>query len=89
MKVIGGPLDGQTYRWTTARFVVIPDAADTLTVYMPEWNHTVTLFGEHTYEVKCYARGRRRQYRLEHVGYRKPTLPAGAVRVPQWNEWVA
>ena len=33
-----------------------------------------TLFGQHTYELKCYAKGDERKYQWEHVGYEKPEV---------------
>jgi hypothetical protein len=34
----------------------------------------MTLFGRHTYELKCYARGRERKHQWEHVSYEKPQV---------------
>ena len=79
---VGGPMDGQDYAWTTARAVLVPDAADRITGYDPERNELFTLFGEHRYEMKCYVKDGEKAYRLEHAEYKKPTLPPGAV---EWN----
>ena len=78
---VGGPLDGQTYAWTTSNAVLVPDAADMLTVYSPKWDETRTLFGEHRYEMRCYANGDERRYQLEHVSYTEPKVPAGCKEV--------
>lgn len=78
---VGGPMDGQDYQWTTSNAVIIPDAADTIMAYSPKWGETVTLFGEHRYEMRCYAKGDERKYQLEHVSYTKPTLREGLVEV--------
>ena len=75
-------MDGQDYAWTTARAVLVPDAADRITGYDPERNELFTLFGEHRYEMKCYVKDGEKAYRLEHAEYKKPTLPPGAV---EWN----
>lgn len=72
VQFVGGPMCGKKYPWTTARYVQIPDASDMRTVFMPEWGESVTLFGRHTYEMRCYRKGSRRKYQLEHVGYEKP-----------------
>ena len=79
--VIGGPLDGQDYPWTTARVVLIPDASDMIHAYNREWGESVTLFGEHRYEMRCYARDGKKSYQLEHAGYTKPSLRPGLVEV--------
>lgn len=36
-----------------------------------------TVFGEHTYEMKCYANGEKREYRLEYVDYKPARLGPG------------
>jgi hypothetical protein len=74
---VGGPKDGDVYTRTAARFVVVPDASDRLSFVDAE-GHIATRFGEHTYEMNCYARGEERRYQLDYVGYRKPVLPHGA-----------
>lgn len=50
--VIGGPMHGQTLAWSTARYLNVPDSRDTVTVVRD--GEAVTLFGQHTYELKCY-----------------------------------
>lgn len=87
VQFVGGPLDGQTYKpLPSTRFVEVPDAADTVSGYDPEFGDTFTLFGRHTHELKCYRKGDEVEYRLEHKGYAKPELPARAIRLPAWNE---
>ena len=71
---VGGPKDGDEYPWTTSRYVVVPDARDRVS-FVDDDGLIATRFGEHTYEMKCYARGDERKYLLEYVGYRKPVLP--------------
>ena len=68
--VVGGPLDGQTRAWSTAQFLNVPDAKDMVTVVQD--GEARTLFGQHTYELKCYAKGEERKYQWEHVSYEKP-----------------
>lgn len=70
---VGGPLDGETYKWTTARFVLVPDAKDMVTYYDEQRDEMVTLFGRHTYEMKCFGNGGKATYRLEHLKYEKPS----------------
>jgi hypothetical protein len=70
--VVGGPLDGQTLAWSTARFLNVPDAKDMAMVVQD--GEAITLFGQHTYELKCYARGRERKHQWEHVSYEKPEV---------------
>lgn len=81
VQFVGGPMCGREHPWTTAKYVMIPDAGDMVSAWVPEWNEAVTLFGEHTYEMRCYRKGRRRKYQLEHIGYRPPTLGPGMVRL--------
>jgi hypothetical protein len=77
VKFVGGPKDGEEYAWTTARWVTIPDAKDTIHVVYGD-GETGTLFGEHTYEMKCYATGPLlKHWQLEHVGYKPPVLREG------------
>lgn len=78
---VGGPLDGKDYEWTTSNAVLVPDAADRIFGYDPKADRWCTLFGEHTYEMKCYAKDGEKRYQLEHAGYKKPVLPKG------WIEW--
>lgn len=71
--VVGGPLDGKTLRWSTARFMQVPDCADMVSGVRN--GEPYTLFGQHTYEMKCYARPDGEvMYRWEHVEYRKPEV---------------
>jgi len=70
--VVGGPLDGQTRAWSTARFLNVPDTKDMATVVQD--GEAMTLFGQHTYELKCYARAGGKVYQWEHVGYKKPEV---------------
>jgi hypothetical protein len=80
IKFAGGPKDGDQYPWTTARAVVIPDAKDMIQ-FIDEDCETGTLFGEHTYEMKCYEKGDERTYQLEYVGYKPPVLRAGMRKI--------
>jgi hypothetical protein len=80
VKFVGGPKDGEEYPWTTARAVVIPDAKDMIQ-FIDEDGETGTLFGEHAYEMKCYAKGDERTYRLEYVGYKPPALRPGMRKI--------
>lgn len=79
---VGGPLDGEDYKWTTAKAVLVPDAADMITGYDRERDEVFTLFGEHRYEMRCYVNDGEKVYRLEHAGYTRPTLRPGTVA---WN----
>lgn len=76
---VGGPLDGKDYEWTTAKAVLVPDAADRLFVYDPRADRWFTLFGQHTYDMKCYAKDGEKRYQLEHAGYRTPVVPPDCV----------
>jgi len=77
VKFVGGPKDGEDYPWTTASRVTIPDAKDTIQVVYGD-GETATLFGEHTYEMKCYATGPLlKHWQLEYVGYKPPVLRDG------------
>jgi len=72
--VIGGPLDGQTYRLRTAGArLLVPSDADV--IHGIKDGEPYTLFGQHTYELKCYANDGEKFYRWEHVGYQKPQEP--------------
>lgn len=77
---VGGPKDGETYGWTTAKWVNIPDAREMMHVIYGS-GETGTIFGSHTYEMKCYAKDGERLYRLEYVGYEPPKLGAGMRRI--------
>jgi len=77
VKFVGGPKDGEDHPWTTARWVSIPDAKDMIHVVYDD-GETGTLFGGHTYEMKCYATGPiMRHWQLEYVGYKPPVLRGG------------
>lgn len=67
---VGGPLDGQARAWSTARFLNVPDAKDMVTVVQD--GEARTLFGQHTYELNCYAKDGEKVYRWDYVGYKPP-----------------
>ena len=79
VQFVGGPMHREWHPWTTARWVLVPDSQDWVTGFDPERNELFTLFGEHRYEMRCYAKDGEKVYRLEHVEYKKPTLPPGTV----------
>jgi hypothetical protein len=68
--VVGGPLDGKTRPWSTSRLLMVPDARDMVTVIAD--GEARTLFGQHTYELKCYAKGGEKKCQWEHVSYEPP-----------------
>ncbi len=69
--VVGGPLDGKTWPYSSSQFLLVPDGIDTVTVVRD--GEAVTLFGEHTYEMKCYATSENeRKHQWEYVGYKPP-----------------
>lgn len=71
--VIGGPLDGQTHRLRlTSSRMIVPDSSDV--IHGIKDGEPYTLFGQHTYELKCYAKDGERLYRWEHIGYQKPEV---------------
>lgn len=73
--VIGGPLDGQTHRLRlTASKWIAPDSADM--IHGIKDGEPYTLFGQHIYELKCYAsvKDGEKRYQWEHVGYQKPEV---------------
>lgn len=73
MPVIGGPLDGQTHRLRLpASKMVVPDSADM--IHGSRDGEPYTLFGQHMYELKCYAKDGETRYQWEHVGYQKPEV---------------
>lgn len=76
VKFFGGPKDGEDYSWTTCRFVGVPDSRDMI-YYQSTDGESGTVFGEHTYEMKCYANGEKREYRLECVDYKPARLGPG------------
>lgn len=80
VKFVGGPKDGEDYPWTTSREVVIPDAKDTIH-FVYDDGDTGTLFGWHTYEMKCYAGPILKHWQLEYVGYKQPVLRAGMRKI--------
>lgn len=69
--IVGGPKDGETYRWTTARTLLIPDAKD-MKQKVARDGGVVTIFGEHTYEMNCYVKDGKATYRWDYVGYKPP-----------------
>lgn len=69
--IVGGPKSGQTYRWTTARTLLIPDASDTKQKVAADGS-VVTLFGEHTYEMNSYFVDGKVEYRWDYCGYKPP-----------------
>jgi hypothetical protein len=68
--VVGGPFDGQAYWFSSARFLHMPSAQDAVTVVRD--GEALTLFGEHIYEMKCYAQDGEKSHRWEYVGYKPP-----------------
>ena len=69
--VVGGPLDGETWPYSSSQFLLVPDGIDTVTVVRD--GEAMTLFGEHTYEMKCYANSaNERKHQWEYVGYKPP-----------------
>jgi hypothetical protein len=71
--VVGGPFDGQAYWFSSARFLHMPSAQDAVTVVRD--GEALTLFGEHIYEMKCYAQDGEKSHRWDHVGYKPPECP--------------
>jgi len=71
--IVGGPKDGEAYRWTTARTLLIPDAKDMRLKVMADGD-IVTIFGRHTYELNCYAKDGEMEWRWEYVGYVPPEV---------------
>jgi hypothetical protein len=71
--VVGGPLDGQTRDLSMPRFLMIPDAKDMVNVLVD--GELRTLFGQHTYELKCYAKDGEKKYQWEHISYKPPEVP--------------
>lgn len=69
--MVGGPKDGETYRWSTASRLMIPDACDRKQK-VAEDGSVVTLFGEHAYQLNCYAKDGETEWRWEYVGYEPP-----------------
>lgn len=71
--VIGGPLDGQTHRLRLAASKwIVPDSADM--IHGIKDGEPYTLFGQHMYELKCYAKDGEKRYQWEYVGYQKPKV---------------
>lgn len=77
--VVGGPKDGENVRWSTCQFYTFPDSKDRTAVALDDGSIGY-LFGEHTYEMKRYAKGDERKYQLEYVGYKKPGTALRMVR---------
>jgi hypothetical protein len=73
LPVVGGPLDGQTLPSSTARFLNVPDARDMVTAIVD--GEVRLFFGQHTYEMKCYARDGDQWHQWEHVSYEPPNDP--------------
>lgn len=69
--MVGGPKDGETYRWSTASRLMIPDSRDMKHKVTADGS-VVTIFGEHTYQLNCYAKGGEQEWRWEYVGYEPP-----------------
>ena len=69
--MVGGPKDGEAYRWTTARTLLIPDAKG-MKQKVTAAGDIVTIFGEHTYELNCYSKDGEKAYRWDYVGYKPP-----------------
>lgn len=70
--VVGGPKDGEEYRWTSAaRKLLIPDSKDIKMIKTSD-GRIVRIFGEHVYEMKCYAMDGEESYRWEYAGYEPP-----------------
>ena len=83
--VVGGPLHGTERPFSAAKFLVVPDSSDRLTV-MNEDGKTVTLFGEHAYHMTCSIMGGEERYMFRYDGYRKPVCPPNAIEVElQWR----
>ena len=70
--IVGGPLDGTTRPWSTARFLNVPTARGMVTVMRD--GEAVTLFGTYTYDLKCYAKDGEKSYRWEYVSYEPPKV---------------
>ena len=68
--MVGGPKDGDTYPWSTASRLLIPDARDMKQKVTADG--VVTIFGEHTYQLNCYAKSGQEVWRWEYVGYEPP-----------------
>ena len=69
--MVGGPKDGETYKWTTATTLVVPDSKEV--VYKVDaYGHPVPVFGHHTYRLNCYRREEQSWYRWDYVGYESP-----------------
>lgn len=68
--VVGGPKNGESWRWSTSNTMAIPDAKDRIEKVTPEG--IVTLFGQHTYRLNNYAKDGVKFYRWDYVGYEPP-----------------
>lgn len=69
--VVGGPKDGESWRWATANTITIPDAKDRIDKMTPDG--IVTIFGQHTYRLNCYAKSGEKFYQWDYVGYEPPS----------------
>ena len=69
--MVGGPKDGETYKWTTATTLVIPDAKERIQKVDAD-GYLCTIFGQHTYRLNYYRRDDQKWYRWDYVGYEPP-----------------
>lgn len=69
--MVGGPKDGEAYGWATVRTLIIPTTQDIKQKVTADGD-IVTIFGKHTYELKCYAKDGEKAYRWDYVGYEPP-----------------
>lgn len=75
--VVGGPLDGQTRAWSPRDTLVIPDSSYVVAGVTQDGD-TYEIFAEHTYKLRCYAKGGKITYRWEYFSFK---------RYPQYYEW--
>lgn len=69
--VIGGPLDGQTARMRLpGSMMLVSDSKDM--IHGSKDGEPYTIFGQHMYKLKCYAKDGEERYQWEHVGYQRP-----------------
>jgi hypothetical protein len=72
VEFVGGPMDGQRYRFTTADAVIVPDATESREVARSDGT-LCTIFGRHLYHMACYAnRDGEVIWQLEYKGYASP-----------------
>jgi hypothetical protein len=69
--MVGGPKEGETYKWTTATTLVIPDSKEVIYKATADGGVT-TIFGQHTYRLNYYRRDDLTWYRWDYVGYEPP-----------------